>query len=345
MVIVVNLGGLTLLFTLQRQIKYARFPPATSMISTRLTILSRRFNMRRLADDHPASAPVFRPTLPIPSNDDTTASSTDPVLCPFSASARVDEKGAATSPATQVMFVRSVEQRLEGPATGPLEGAPSLPSKGMSVGELRHAAEDEATATAVQRQQAQQLLALKKVQWDVLVVRPSSRPLFPFAESHSLTSHLYSFSAPSSSSRCLARRSGSGSRSLRLRFTRGGPRESMMTREVLGQDARTTLTALYPGRRTEVAYFLVPWMFVIGVDVALTLLLLNVVRHFAPTNSFLARVLGQGSKNRRGTSASGLLASDDLDSLTMASSAADPDRSTGVETANNPRSGAQTMSA
>lgn len=98
-------------------------------------------------------------------------------------------------------------------------------------------------------------------------------------------------------------------------------------------------------RSTEVAYFLVPWMFVIGVDVALTLLLLNVVRHFAPTGSFLAKVLGQGSRNRRGTRASGLLASDELDSLTLASSAADPDQPTGVETVNNPRSGAQTMSA
>ncbi|KAG0659123.1 hypothetical protein C6P46_005294 [Rhodotorula mucilaginosa] len=149
MVIVVNLGGLTLLFTLQRQIK---------------------FNMHRLADNHPPSAPVSRPTLPIPSSDDTTASSTDPVLCPFSASARVDEKGAGSSPAKQVVFVRSVEQRLEGPVTGPLDVAQPLPSKGMSVGELRHAAEDEAAASAAQRQQALQLLALKKVQWDVLVL-------------------------------------------------------------------------------------------------------------------------------------------------------------------------------
>jgi hypothetical protein len=74
--------------------------------------------------------------------------------------------------------VRSVEQRLEGPVTGPLDVAQPLPSKGMSVGELRHAAEDEAAASAAQRQQALQLLALKKVQWDVLVVCPNSCTLF-----------------------------------------------------------------------------------------------------------------------------------------------------------------------
>lgn len=70
-------------------------------------------------------------------------------------------------------------------------------------------------------------------------------------------------------------------------------------------------------------------MFVIGVDVALTLLLLNVVRHFVPTDSFLAKVLGQGSKSRRGAIVSGLLGSDELDSLTMASGS--EDQSTGLE--------------
>lgn len=58
-----------------------------------------------------------------------------------------------------------------------------------------------------------------------------------------------------------------------------------------------------------------PWMFAIGVDVALTLLLLNTLRHVVPTDSFLARVLGQCSKSKRRTSASGLLTSGELDSL------------------------------
>lgn len=298
--------------------------------------------MRRLADDHPASAPVFRPSLPIPSSDDTTASLTDPVLCPFSASARVDEKAAATSLAKQVVFVRSVEQRLEGPVTGPPDRAQPLSSKSMSVGELRYTAEDEAGATAAGRQQAQQLLALKKVQWDVIVVGPTS---CSSSHSQNRTHRLHACAA----SRChrhhltvlLGNRIMARDLSdLRLQAV-GYVSRSRRTK------TRTALTAVLSRRSTEVAYFLVPWMFVIGVDVALTLLLLNVVRHFVPTDSFLARVLGQGSKNRRGASSLGLFASDELDSLTMASSAADPaDQSTrGVETVNDPPSGTQTTSA
>lgn len=138
--------------------------------------------MRRLADDQALSVPVLRPTLPLSPPDDNSAAVPDPVLCPFALSPRVDEKDAARSPAKQVIFFRSVEQRLEGPVTGSLDAPPLLPTKGMSVGELRHTAEDEATTSAAQRQQAQQLLALKKVQWDVLVVRsPVSCAPFPFA--------------------------------------------------------------------------------------------------------------------------------------------------------------------
>lgn len=77
-------------------------------------------------------------------------------------------------------------------------------------------------------------------------------------------------------------------------------------------------------RRTEVAYFLVPWMFLTGVDLALSLLLVNAIRYLIPHDSVFAKIFNvSAGKAPRRSSAAGLLSSSELDSYTIASSAGD----------------------
>ncbi|GAA5990358.1 hypothetical protein JCM10908_007331 [Rhodotorula pacifica] len=251
LIIAANLGGLGLLFTLQKQIK---------------------FNMRRLSDEQAFSTPAVSPGVPLAPTEEA-GDPLDATPRPFSFSARRGEKTPSNTPARQVMFVRSVEQKLEGPDTAPEAPAPT--SKGLSVGELKHVAADGAPASAAHRQQAKQLLALKKVQWDVLVLLGAIVLIATFCVAIGLWLAI----------------------------------------------APLSVYARWP--TTETAYFLVPWMYLVGVDVALTLLLLNTVRHVVPNDTFLAKLLGQSSGRRRRTSATGLLSSDDLDSTTVASSMAE----------------------
>ena len=66
----------------------------------------------------------------------------------------------------QVVFARSGDRAAD-------DGAEKDGNKQMSVAQLKDAASDKSPAGASQRQQAKQLLALKKIELDLLVVRPA----------------------------------------------------------------------------------------------------------------------------------------------------------------------------
>ncbi|POY70711.1 hypothetical protein BMF94_6295 [Rhodotorula taiwanensis] len=244
LIIAANLGGLALLFTLRRQIN---------------------FNMRRMSDDQAVSTPGIALTPPEENGDPLAAAAPRP----FSFATRINEKSSSDSsksPARQVVFVRSVEQRLEGPG-GVSEDRPYHSGKGMSVGELKQAAANDAPASAANRAQAKQLLALRKVQWDVIVLLIAIVII-------ALT--------------CVA----------------------------IGLWLAISPTSVYARwATTEVAYFLVPWMFLLGIDFALSFLLFNALRHLVPNDSIFAKLFGQGKATARRSSASGLLSSDELDSM------------------------------
>lgn len=66
----------------------------------------------------------------------------------------------------------------------------------------------------------------------------------------------------------------------------------------------------------EVSFFLVPWMYLVGVDVSLTFLLINSLRHLLSSDSRFANAVGIRSRplNRR-ASVTGLTTSDELESM------------------------------
>lgn len=72
----------------------------------------------------------------------------------------------------QVVFARSGDRAAD-------DGTEKDGNKQMSVAQLKDAASDKSPAGASQRQQAKQLLALKKIELDLLVVRPARSPPRP----------------------------------------------------------------------------------------------------------------------------------------------------------------------
>ena len=72
----------------------------------------------------------------------------------------------------QVVFARSGDRAAD-------DGGEKDGNKQMSVAQLKDAASDKSPAGASQRQQAKQLLALKKIELDLLVVRPARSPPRP----------------------------------------------------------------------------------------------------------------------------------------------------------------------
>ncbi|GJN93781.1 hypothetical protein Rhopal_006839-T1 [Rhodotorula paludigena] len=241
-IIAVNLGGLGLLFTLRRQIKFN-----TRRLSTqiRTTTLGTRSSVHGL----PVAGPVGESTV-----SSTPPDSPDPPH-PLS-----PDPNHLNSPPPQKTLLKHVFFAKQGNEDDE--------NKGMSMSALKHAAEDTAPASASQRQQAKQLLALKKVEWD----------LFVFLGAIVLMATLF-----------LAL-------SLWLTISPLSVFRSWMT--------------------MEVSFFLVPWMYLVGVDVSLTFLLINSLRHLLSSDSRFANAVGIRSRplNRR-ASVTGLTTSDELESM------------------------------
>lgn len=134
--------------------------------------------MRRLSKDQSVGQPAASsgaPALTPPVTPPEENGSADEASHPFAFATRFNEKGSRAT-ARQVVFVRSVEQTFEGPGGpgGEPETRAQPANKNMSVGELKQAAATGSLSSAAQRQQAQQLLALKKVEWDVFIVSTGS---------------------------------------------------------------------------------------------------------------------------------------------------------------------------
>ncbi|GAA6001703.1 uncharacterized protein JCM10292_005000 [Rhodotorula paludigena] len=241
-IIAVNLGGLGLLFTLRRQIKFN-----TRRLSTqiRTTTLGTRSSVHGL----PVAGPVGESAV-----SSTPPDSPDPPH-PLS-----PDPNHLNSPPPQKTLLKHVFFAKQGNEDDE--------NKGMSMSVLKHAAEDTAPASASQRQQAKQLLALKKIEWD----------LFVFLGAIVLMATLF-----------LAL-------SLWL--------------------AISPLSVFRSWTTMEVSFFLVPWMYLVGVDVSLTFLLINSLRHLLSSDSRFANAVGIRSRplNRR-ASVTGLTTSDELESM------------------------------
>lgn len=74
----------------------------------------------------------------------------------------------------------------------------------------------------------------------------------------------------------------------------------------------------------EVAFLLVPWMYLVGVDASLSFLLINSIRHLVSPNSRLAHIVGvrasQAERDRHRGSITGLTTSDEFESGTLSHS-------------------------
>ncbi|BGP03270.1 Proteophosphoglycan 5 [Rhodotorula toruloides ATCC 204091] len=246
-IIGVNLGGLGLLFTLRRQIKFN----------------SRRLSSQIRTSSHPAHAsstagagssigtPLASPALVPPSDS------------PHPLSPRMD--GDQTPPKQtllrHVFFAGQAKEKDDSSETT------SRGRNHMSVGELKEAAENMTQAGAANRQQAKQLLALKKVEWDLIVFLAAIVVMATVF----LALALWLAISPSS---------------------------------------------VYSSWRTmEVSFYLVPWMYLTGVDCSLTFLTLNSTRHLLSSSSRFASVIGIHGRqvDSRRVSVSGLT-SDELES-------------------------------
>ncbi|BGO95339.1 hypothetical protein NBRC10512v2_007142 [Rhodotorula toruloides] len=153
-IIGVNLGGLGLLFTLQRQVKF------NSHLSLQIRTSS-----------HPAHAssttsagssigtPLASPALGPPS----TALLSDPPH-PLSPRVNGDQTPPKTNLLRHVFFAGQTKEKDDSSDTTASRGRNHI-----SVGQLKEAAENTTQAGAATRQQAKQLLALQKVEWDMIV--------------------------------------------------------------------------------------------------------------------------------------------------------------------------------
>ncbi|KAK4330430.1 LOW QUALITY PROTEIN: hypothetical protein RTBOTA2_006077 [Rhodotorula toruloides] len=137
----------------------------------------------------------------------------------------------------------------------------------ISVGKLKEVAENTTQAGAANRQQAKQLLVLKKVEWDLIVFLAA----IVVMSTVFLALALWLAILPSS---------------------------------------------VYSSWRTmEVSFYLIPWMYLTGVDCSLTFLTLSSTRHLLSSSSRFASVIGIHGRqvNSRRVSVSGLT-SDELES-------------------------------
>ncbi|GAA5939379.1 hypothetical protein JCM10213_008645 [Rhodosporidiobolus nylandii] len=254
--VAVNLGGLGLLFTLRKQIK---------------------FNSRRLSG-HIRSAtlpggpssmgytPPVAPTTPtsayFPGSTGPDPLSPEP---PHPLSPQTDDATAPHSAGLirKVLFASQAKN-----------ADPEYRDDKMTVSQLKHAASDKTTAGAAQREQAKQLLALKKIEWDLYVFIAAiillATCFFALA--------MWLCIAPAS------------------------------------------VYSNWPAMET--AFFLVPWLYLVGVCTSLSFLLFNAVRHLLSAKSRLHRgrqasVVGLGGRLSQGRDASGLTFSDELTSETF----------------------------
>ncbi|KAJ8291962.1 hypothetical protein OF846_004745 [Rhodotorula toruloides] len=251
-IIGVNLGGLGLLFTLQRQVKF------NSHLSLQIRTSS-----------HPAHAssttsagssigtPLASPALGPPS----TALLSDPPH-PLSPRVNGDQTPPKTNLLRHVFFAGQTKEKDDSSDTTASRGRNHI-----SVGQLKEAAENTTQAGAATRQQAKQLLALQKVEWDMIVFLAA----IVIMATVFLALALWLAISPSS---------------------------------------------VYSSWRTmEVSFYLVPWMYLTGVDCSLTSLTLNSIRHLLSSSSRLANVIGLHGRqvDGRQVSVSGLT-SDELES-------------------------------
>ncbi|BGP51401.1 hypothetical protein JCM10450v2_007343 [Rhodotorula kratochvilovae] len=245
-IIGVNLGGLGLLFTLRRQIQFN---------SRRLSTQIRHSTINAQTSVH--GIPVLSTG---PDHSSTSSSPPDSPYPPHPLSPDPNQSGVPQKTLLRhVFFAR--------------QGSEGEEEKQMSVSKLKDAAQDKTPAGAVQRQQAKQLLALKKIEWDLVVFLAA----IVLMATVFLALALWLAIAPNS---------------------------------------------VYSSWKTmEVAFFLVPWMYLVSVDASITFLLFNTVRHLLSANSRLAHVVGLGGQgtrvDRRRTSVTGLTTSDELESGTI----------------------------
>ncbi|GAA5979300.1 hypothetical protein JCM11641_001987 [Rhodosporidiobolus odoratus] len=248
-VIGVNIAGLGLLFTLRKQIKYN----------------SRRLSTQRRTSTLPGRSSIVPspPTLPPPVAKSYFPKSTSPapqLLSPV--------------PEDVMPAPRTLIRKVLFASTG-RNSNPDYDDDKMTVSQLKDAASNKAPANAAQRDQAKQLLALKKIEWDLFVFLAAIIILAACF----LALALWLCIKPSS--------------------------------------VYSSWAAM------ETAFFLVPWLYLIGVNTSLSFLLFNSVRHLLSANSRfhrgrLANVVGVGGRpgTIRRESFSGLTWSEDLTSDT-----------------------------
>ncbi|GAA5946101.1 hypothetical protein JCM3775_005532 [Rhodotorula graminis] len=249
-IIAVNLGGLGLLFTLRGQIRFN-----TGRLTSQIRQSSSVHGIPVLSGMHgPSSARDTSSTSGTPPDSPTTSQPTS----------TGEPAPAQKSVVRQVVFARSGDRAAD---DGEKEG------KQMSVAQLKDAANDKTPAGASQRQQAKQLLALKKIELDLLV----------FLSAIVIISTVFL--------------------SLALWL------------------AINPISVYSKWRRMEVSFTLTIWMYLVGVDVALSFLLVNSVRHLVSPNSRLAHFIGcatsQADRDRVRGSISGLTTSDEFETGTM----------------------------
>ncbi|GAA5891463.1 hypothetical protein JCM8208_007289 [Rhodotorula glutinis] len=252
-IIAVNLGGLGLLFTLRGQIRFN-----TGRLTSQIRQSSSVHGIPVLSGTHGASsAKETSSTSGTPPDSPTTSHPTS----------SADPAAAQKSLVRQVVFARSGDRAAD---EGEKEG------KQMSVAQLKDAANDKSPAGASQRQQAKQLLALKKIELDLLV----------FLSAIVIISTVF----------------------LALALWL----------------AINPISVYSKWKRMEVSFTLTIWMYLVGVDVALSFLLINSIRHLVSPNSRLAHFIGcrtsQADRDRIRGSISGLTTSDEFETGTMTGS-------------------------
>ncbi|GAA6014561.1 hypothetical protein JCM10207_001645 [Rhodosporidiobolus poonsookiae] len=248
-IIAVNLGGLGLLFTLRKQIK---------------------FNTRRLSGQMRSNtmpgAPSTLPPITPPGGPATPATAYFPGSPspphPLSPVLEEDSPTRTPAPKTLIRQVFFATQNKSGDL--PLEK-----DERMTVSQLKDAASNKTPAASAQREQAKQLLALKKIEWD----------LFVFLAAIVVLATVF------------------GALALWL---------CIMPSSVWSS-----------WQKMETAFFLLPWMYLVGVDAALTFLFYNSCRHLLSSKyrlrtSRLTSVVGLGGRHANRHSITGLTLSDEL---------------------------------
>ncbi|BGP27457.1 hypothetical protein JCM10295v2_006425 [Rhodotorula toruloides] len=254
-VIGVNIGGLGLLFTLRRQIEFN-----SRRLSSQIRTSSQQaHNSSSAGAGSSIGIPLASPAL-VPSSSALLSESPHSPH-PLSPCMNGDRTPPKQMLLRHVFFAGHTKEKDNSSETT-LRGR-----NHMSVGELKEAAENTTQAGAANRQQAKQLLALKKVEWDLVVFLAAIVVMATVF----LALALWLAISPS---------------------------------------------PVYSSWQTmEVSFYLVPWMYLVGVDASLTFLTLNSLRHILSSSSRLASVIGLHGRqvDPRRVSVSGLT-SDELES-------------------------------